>query len=81
MRYKQCGTYLHLIQKSPTKFAFIQVFIDAIKSKAGATVMVCIPLVLLWCAVIGFLATASRMTWSFARDQGLPFHRYIMKVE
>lgn len=35
---------------------------------------------LVWCAVIGFLATASRMTWSFARDKGLPFHRFIRKV-
>lgn len=35
---------------------------------------------LAWCAVIGFLATASRMTWSFARDRGLPFHRFISKV-
>lgn len=35
---------------------------------------------IIWCAVIGFAATASRMTWSFARDRGLPFHRYIRKV-
>ena len=35
---------------------------------------------LLWCAVIGFLATASRMTWSFARDRGVPFHRFISLV-
>lgn len=33
-----------------------------------------------WCAVIGFLATASRMTWSFARDKGLPFHSFIRKA-
>ncbi len=36
---------------------------------------------LVWCAVIGFLATASRMTWSFARDRGLPFHNLISKVQ
>lgn len=35
---------------------------------------------LAWCAVIGFLATASRMTWSFARDRGIPFHRFVSKV-
>ena len=35
---------------------------------------------LIWCAVIGFLATASRMMWSFARDRGVPFHRYISLV-
>lgn len=31
-------------------------------------------------AVTGFVATASRMTWSFARDKGLPFHAQITKV-
>ena len=35
---------------------------------------------LAWCAVIGFLATASRMMWSFARDRGVPFHRFISLV-
>nr|POE63258.1 putative amino-acid permease c15c4.04c [Quercus suber] len=30
---------------------------------------------------IGFLATASRMTWSFARDKALPFHRIIRQVD
>ncbi|KAI9702962.1 MAG: hypothetical protein M1836_008176 [Candelina mexicana] len=67
--------------KSPTGFPFIQVFYDGTDSKAGATVMTSLVLGLLWCAVIGFLATASRMTWSFARDRGLPFHRFIGKVE
>ncbi|KAL9134507.1 MAG: hypothetical protein Q9175_004309 [Cornicularia normoerica] len=66
---------------SPTGFPFIQVFYDGVKSKAGATVMASIVVALAWCAVIGFLATASRMIWSFARDRGLPFHRSISKVE
>lgn len=42
--------------------------------------MTSIVIALGWSAVIGFLATASRMVWSFARDKGLPFHRYISKV-
>lgn len=42
--------------------------------------MVGLVLALSWCATIGFSATASRMTWSFARDQGLPFHKIISKV-
>lgn len=65
---------------SPTGFPFIQVFYNGVKSKAGATVMASIVVALAWCAVIGFLATASRMIWSFARDRGLPFHRLISKV-
>lgn len=69
-----------LLQESKTGFAFEQVFYNGLNSKAGATVLICIPFVLLWCAVIGFLATASRMTWSFARDRGVPFHRLISRV-
>ncbi|KAL8699456.1 MAG: hypothetical protein Q9224_001398 [Gallowayella concinna] len=66
---------------TPTGFPFIQVFSDGTRSKAGATVMASLVVGLLWCAVIGFLATASRMMWSFARDRGVPFHQYISKVE
>ena len=31
-------------------------------------------------ATIGFLATASRMMWAFARDRGLPFSDHLAKV-
>lgn len=64
---------------TPTGFPFIQVFHNGV-GKAGATVMTIVVAFIIWCAVIGFAATASRMTWSFARDRGLPFHRYIRKV-
>ncbi|KAJ8128327.1 hypothetical protein O1611_g5307 [Lasiodiplodia mahajangana] len=64
---------------SPTGFPFIQVFYNG-TGRAGATVMTIVVIVIIWCAVIGFAATASRMTWSFARDRGLPFHSFIRKV-
>ncbi|KAI1121349.1 amino acid/polyamine transporter I [Nemania abortiva] len=64
---------------SPTGFPFIQIFYNG-TGKAGATVMTVVVIVIIWCAVIGFAATASRMTWSFARDRGLPFHKIIRKV-
>ncbi|KAL8952687.1 MAG: hypothetical protein Q9222_001424 [Ikaeria aurantiellina] len=44
-----------------TGFPFIQVFFDGTQSKAGATVMTALVIALAWSAVIGFLATASRM--------------------
>ncbi|KAL8794912.1 MAG: hypothetical protein Q9182_007583 [Xanthomendoza sp. 2 TL-2023] len=69
------------VLKTPTGFPFIQVFADGTGSKTGATVMASLVVGLAWCAVIGFLATASRMVWSFARDRGVPLHRYISKVE
>lgn len=68
-----------MLQDSPTGYPFIQVFYNG-TGRAGATVMTAIVIIIIWCAVIGFAATASRMTWSFARDHGLPFHQYIQKV-
>lgn len=29
---------------------------------------------------IGVYATTSRMIWSFARDRGLPFSKYLVRV-
>ena len=67
-------------QQTPTGFPFIQVFYDGTGSKAGATVMASLVVGILSCTVTGFLATASRMIWSFARDRGIPFHRFISKA-
>ncbi|KAI1403912.1 amino acid transporter [Hypoxylon fuscum] len=74
-----CLGDIESVLNSPTGFPFIQVFYNG-TGKAGATVMTVIIILVIWCAVIGFAATASRMIWSFARDHGLPFHRFIRKV-
>jgi choline transport protein len=39
-----------------------------------------IVVVLTWACAIGITTTASRMTWSFARDKGTPFSNIISKV-
>ena len=38
-------------------------------------------LALTWACAIGITTTASRMTWSFARDKGTPFSSVISKVD
>ncbi|KAK5117875.1 hypothetical protein LTR85_008649 [Meristemomyces frigidus] len=63
-----------------TGFPFIQVFADSVGNIAGASVMAAVVLILTWACAIGITTTASRMTWSFARDNGLPFSRFISKV-
>nr|POE87746.1 choline transport protein [Quercus suber] len=68
------------VLKSPTGFPFIQIFADSVGNIAGATFMVALVLVLIWACSIGITTTASRMTWSFARDRGLPFSSWIGKV-
>ncbi|KAI0397609.1 amino acid/polyamine transporter I [Xylariaceae sp. FL0594] len=45
---------------SPTGFPFIQVFANGV-GVPGATAMTIVIVVIIWCAVIGFAATASRM--------------------
>jgi hypothetical protein len=42
--------------------------------------MTAIPIVLVICASFGFLASASRLTWAFARDKGLPFADFLAYV-
>ncbi|CAN9135197.1 unnamed protein product [Alternaria alternata] len=60
---------------------FLRIFKDAVGSEAGATVMVAIIVLLEFCSAMGCLAAASRMTWSFARDRGLPFSRALSVID
>ncbi|KAH6611948.1 amino acid/polyamine transporter I [Boeremia exigua] len=60
---------------------FIRIFQQAVGSDLGATIMVCIIIALEFCSAMGCLAAASRMTWSFARDRGLPFSRALSMID
>lgn len=73
------GDVLTIIE-SPTGYPFIQVFYNATKSYAGASIMTAIVIVNITSACISTVATVSRQTWSFARDGGLPFSRFISHV-
>lgn len=61
-------------------FPFMQIFYDATGSLAGASVMICIIIIMDICAAIAFLATSSRIVFAFGRDRGLPFWRTMSKV-
>ncbi|KAI1474240.1 hypothetical protein K445DRAFT_365175 [Daldinia sp. EC12] len=67
--------------KSPTKYPFMEIFQAGVGSQRGAQTMASILVVLNLFAMVSLMATASRMTWSFARDRGLPGWFYISKVE
>lgn len=67
-------------EKTPTGYPFMEIFYQATNSTRGATAMVCVILALIFFATIGLIATASRMTWAFARDNGLPGSRWLAKV-
>ena len=55
---------------TPTGYPFIEVFYTATNSKVGATAMTSIIIILTVCACISFVATTSRQTYAFARDNG-----------
>ena len=65
---------------TPTGYDFIEVFQVATNNLAGSSVMTAILIALVTCASFGFLATASRQTWAFARDRGLPFSDFLSYV-
>lgn len=73
------GDVEHVLN-SVTGFPFIQVFYDSTHSYAGASVMTAVIIVLTLACSTGITTTSSRMTWSFARDKGLPFSRFLDKV-
>lgn len=75
-----CVGDLEAAEESPTGYPFIEIFYAATGSAGGATAMVCVILALIFAATIGLIATASRMTWAFARDGGLPGSRWLSKA-
>ena len=66
--------------ETPTGFPFIEIFAQATNSNAAATAMTCLILFLLTASGSGVMATASRLLWSFARDNGVPLSGYISRV-
>ncbi|ORY15045.1 choline transport protein [Clohesyomyces aquaticus] len=66
---------------SPTGYPFMEIFVQAVGSLPGALTMACLIAILNICATISFIATASRMTWAFARDRGIPGWATLSKIE
>ncbi|KAJ4987854.1 amino acid permease [Stagonosporopsis vannaccii] len=70
-----------LLTEESSLSPFIRIFQRSVGSDVGATIMVCIIIALEFCSAMGCLAAASRMTWSFARDRGLPFSRALSMID
>lgn len=64
-----------------TGFPFIQIFYNSVNSRAGAIGMTVVVLILTWMCSMGITTTASRMAWSFARDNALPASKFLSKVD
>ena len=74
-----CGN-LETTLSTPTGYPLIQIFFAATGSNKATTAMTCGIVASAVAAVLALLASASRTTWAFARDQGLPFSRMLQKV-
>ena len=65
---------------SPTGYPFIYVFQNSTGSAAGATGLTFVILVLLIVITISSYASTSRQLFAFARDNGMPFSRWLSIV-
>jgi choline transport protein len=65
---------------STTGFPFIYVFQNATGTVGGTTGMTIVILLLLIMITISSMASTSRQTFAFARDNGLPFSKWLGHV-
>jgi choline transport protein len=71
---------LETLLATPTGFPFMQIFLDATKSSAGATVMSLVITLIAVAATAAGVTSTSRTLWAFARDKATPFDRYFAYV-
>jgi len=69
------------ILANPDIMPFVQVFFNATKSEAGTSVLMTIFIILTICGVISQVASASRQMFAFARDDGLPFSKFLARIQ
>lgn len=65
---------------TPTGYPLIQIFYQATNSKKATNAMVCGIVASAIAAVFALMASASRTTWAFGRDNGLPFSKQLSHI-
>ena len=61
-------------------YPFLEVFLQAVNSVAGACLMASLVVILGVCSTVGSFASSSRILWSFSRDRGTPLWKTLSKV-
>ncbi|KAF2468871.1 amino acid transporter [Lindgomyces ingoldianus] len=69
------------VLETPTGYPLIEIMHQVSKTRAGATAIMSFTLSITMAAMFGTLASVSRLTWAFARDDGLPFSEYFKHVD
>ena len=75
-----CIDDVYLAVDSPTSFAFMYVFRNAIGTAAGTTGLVYVILILNLFIAASVFAVTSRQLFAFARDDGVPASEWFAKV-
>jgi amino acid transporter len=65
---------------TPTGYPIIEILYQATGSKGATTALMSLIVFLGLVAMFSTLASVSRLTWAFARDNGLPFSTFFGKV-
>ena len=65
---------------TPTTFPIIEIFKMATQSNGATNAMTAALISSLIFSSFGLMASASRLTWAFARDKGLPYSHYLSHV-
>jgi choline transport protein len=68
------------VTNTPTGLPLIEVLYEATKSKNATNFLVSMPAVILFFTQFNVLASTSRLIWTFAKDNGLPFSRQFATV-
>lgn len=66
---------------TPTGYPLIEIVHQATRSNAATTTLYSFILAITMAAMFGTLASVSRVTWAFARDDSLPFSKYLKHVD
>lgn len=66
---------------SASRLPIVEIYYGATKSKAAATALVVVMHGSIFTvSLLNIFASVSRLVWAFARDKGLPFHRFFTYV-
>ncbi|KAH6693559.1 choline transport protein [Plectosphaerella plurivora] len=71
---------LESLLTTPTGFPFMQIYLDVTKSRAGATVMSLLLILIAIAATVAGVTSTSRTLWAFARDKATPYDHYFSFV-
>ena len=75
-----CIRNLDDIMNSTTGLPILDIYYQALQSKGGALVLGLLVFATAVCCTISCHTWQARLTWSFARDNGLPFSKYLSQI-